>query len=523
MNEYDSSPLDHRVLVIAPTRRDGLTTEALLNKAGVFVRVCATFDEAIEELGRGAAVLMLTEEVCTPVRVSELAELLRQQPPWSDLPILILTRTGANSWTVRDAARSLGNVVLLERPIRVDAVLSAVLTAGRARERQYQIRGHLLERARAEASLRLADRRKDEFLATLAHELRNPLAPLKSGAQLLRLECASDSQTSRIVGIIERQVAHLTRLVDDLLEVSRITRGLVEVRREPLDLLAVLRAAVETSRPSIDAGKHELSLNLPSGPVAVKGDAVRLTQVFSNLLVNAAKYTNAGGHVSLSMERRADSVRVIVKDSGIGIAPSDLSSIFDMFTQLDTSDHRGQGGLGVGLTLVKSLVELHDGRVDAFSAGHGEGSEFVVTLPLLFDTPARAEECADLSEFPDRRILIVDDSQDAAETLGELLEALGATVSVALDGYAALDRIERFAPDTVVLDLGMPDMDGFEVARRIRQLPRHASTTLIALTGLSQQQDRNRSRAAGFDHHLVKPANVDALRDLLMNTVPKNA
>jgi CheY-like chemotaxis protein len=304
--------------------------------------------------------------------------------------------------------------------------------------------------------------------------------------------------------------------VDDLLEISRITRGVIELQRQPLDLASIVRSAVDTSRPAVDAARHELTVDVPSESIVVTGDAVRLTQVFANLLTNAAKYTNAGGHIWLAVRKEGERAIVSVRDDGIGIPPAQLASVFDMFTQVDRSNRRSQGGLGIGLTLVRSLVTLHGGRVEARSAGPGAGSEFIVDLPILIGRRIRTHAARSLGRIPPRRILLVDDNRDAGETLGALLSELGATVSFADSGPAALEILGTFQPDAVLLDIGMPEMDGYEVARRIRATPDRGRVLLIALTGWGQEDDLRRSRAAGFDHHLVKPPDVDTLRDLLM-------
>jgi signal transduction histidine kinase len=508
---------DARVLFLAPTRRDATTTARLLQEAGISLRPCTRFDALLADLREGAGAVILPEETMTAAHNARLAEVLQQQPPWSDLPILILAHAGATSFATREALRTLGNVTVLERPLRVPTLLSAVRTALRARERQYQIREHLAERARAEASLRLSDQRKDEFLATLGHELRNPLAPLLSGMHLVRLGGLEPARAARILDVMERQVTHMVRLVDDLLEVSRITRGLIEVHRHPLDLGTVVRAAVDACRPVIDAAGHELTLDLPASPIPVIGDQVRLTQVFSNLLTNAAKYTNGPGEIRVTAAQSARGAIVSVRDNGIGIPASHLASVFEMFTQVDRSSRRAQGGLGIGLTLVRTLVEMHGGHVEARSAGTNQGSEFLVELPVLRQSVSE-HESPPLRPFPHRRILVVDDNRDAAETLGALLEALGATVSVVNSGRVALETLDQFDPDAMLLDIGMPGMDGYEVAKEVRARPNRAKTLLIALTGWGQEQDHRHSRAVGFDHHMVKPPDLDTLRDLLTRT-----
>jgi two-component system, sensor histidine kinase len=511
---HHDAALDDRVLLLAPTRKDELVTTALLHEAAISVTALRTFEEVVEELGRGAALLVLPEERLTPTDRGRLLESLQHQPPWSDLPVLVLTRPGANSPVSTEATQTLGNVTLLERPLRRETFLSAVRAARRARQRQYEIRGYLAEHEESAEALRRADQRKDEFLATLGHELRNPLAPLLSGLQLMRLLSSPDGRVLRIMATMERQITHLVRLVDDLLEVSRITRGLVDVRHDPLDLVAVLREAVETSRPAVEAGTHELIVDLPS-TLPVVGDPVRLTQVFANLLTNAAKYTNAGGRIELRAHQEETRAVVSVHDNGIGIPASHLTSVFEMFMQVDRSNRRAQGGLGIGLTLVRSLVEMHGGRVHARSDGPGKGSEFIVELPLMGAVSLEAERRIATHAFPNRRILVVDDNRDAAETLGALLEALGATVTVTHSGRAALDVVGAFDPDAVLLDIGMPEMDGYEVARQLRSMPGRSHTLLIALTGWGQDQDVRQSHAAGFDHHLVKPPDIEKLRELL--------
>jgi PAS domain S-box-containing protein len=546
--------------------------------------------------------------------------------------VLVLTSQGADSVAASEALENLGNVTLLERPIRVAALSSSVRTALRARARQYQIRAHLAEqersqetrarlaaivefsdeailsltfdgsvtswnagaerlygftaaemvgqsidllvptdlraeehgirervragegvqghetvrraksgelvdvvmtvspirdhagrivgaskvardigaRKRAEAGLREADRRKDEFLATLAHELRNPLAPIRYALHMLRRD---DPTIEPVREIMERQVEHLVRLVDDLLEVSRITRGRVELRRERTELASVLRRATEISRPLLDASEQRLTLQLDGGALVLDADPVRLCQVFANLLNNASKYSERGGHVWLTGGREGSQAVISVRDAGLGIPADMLPSVFDLFVQ----GNRDQGGLGIGLTLVRSLVEMQGGTVTAHSAGTGQGSEFVVRLPLA---PVRAEpqplqDTRAPLELPRASVLIVDDNHDGADSLRLLLRSLGLEVRVAYGGAEALALLQSFVPELVLLDIGMPGMDGYEVARRIRADQRLREVVLVALTGWGQEQDRARARTAGFDHHLIKPADLETLQGLL--------
>jgi signal transduction histidine kinase/ActR/RegA family two-component response regulator len=499
--------LERRLLVLAPVGKDASLVEAMLRKHAVTCLACAGFESLSRELERGAAAILIAEEALP--RDGRLADLVQGQPPWSDLPLLVLTRPGADSAAAVRAMRTLGNVTLLERPVRVAALASAVHSAMRARERQYQTRAYLRERDEA-------DRRKDEFLATLAHELRNPLAPIRNALNLLQLSGAA--QPSRgIWEMMDRQVDHMVRLVDDLMEVSRITRGKIALRKDATDLGEVIAAAVETSRPQLEAARHELKLALPPEPLVVEGDAMRLAQVFSNLLNNAVKYTDAGGRIEVEARRDDGAATVSVRDSGIGIAAEALSNVFEMFVQLDARGNRAQKGLGIGLTLVRSLIELHGGSVTARSPGVGRGSEFVVRLPLAARGPARASaretSAVKIPGLP--RVMVVDDNVDAAESLAALLRLLGAEVRVIHDGAAALEVLDAFNPVAVFLDLGMPGMDGYETARRMRAQPGARSTVLIALTGWGQERDRSQTAAAGFHHHLVKPAELSALQAVL--------
>jgi signal transduction histidine kinase/ActR/RegA family two-component response regulator len=506
---------DRRVLILAPTKKDGIITQALLIPTGVQGKICDSLNGLIAELEGGAAAVLIAEELVASNGANPLAEVIAKQPPWSDLPVLVLTRPGADSGNVDAALRTLGNVTLLERPLRVATLMSAIRTALRARERQYQIRGHLEERVRSENALRVADQRKDEFLATLGHELRNPLAPMQAGLQLLKRGNLSDPRCVHSVEVMERLLQHLVRLVDDLLEVSRITRGLVEIRKDTVDLNAVLRTAIETSRPLIDANKQELTIDLPPEPLCVAGDQVRLEQVFANLLNNASKYTDAGGHLAVSASSVDGWAEVSVRDDGIGIPPSRLATVFDMFTQVDRSDRRAQGGLGIGLTLVRSLVTMHGGEVEARSDGPNTGSEFIVRLREVVVPIQPQPTDVNPDHFPPCRILIVDDNHDAAETLAMLLSELGANVEVAHNGPDALHALEAFEPDAMLLDIGMPGMDGYEVSRHVRSSSSHKNVLLIALTGWGQLDDRERSKRAGFDHHLVKPPDIDRLRSIV--------
>ena len=513
----DVSLLERRVLVLAPTGRDAVLTQSVLYRSGMSSRTCRDLADACQELDAGAAVLLLAEEAVFEEAEACLTRWLAGQEPWSDLPILILARPGADSSAVAQTMDLLGNVTVLERPIRVAALISAVRTALRARQRQYETRAHLLRIEQSEKALREADRRKDDFLAVLAHELRNPLAPLRNALQILRMT-APQENAARVGDMMERQVEHMVRLVDDLMEVSRITRGKIQLRKEPVDVAQLIGIAVETSRPLIQAAGHRLHVKLPEEPLTLDGDSVRLTQVVSNLLNNSAKYTDEGGQIWLTVTRDADVVSISVRDTGAGIPNDMLPQVFELFTQVDRHANRSQGGLGIGLTLVRSLVEMHGGSVQARSDGAGRGSEFVVRLPLAQQQAAEqtsAPRHSLGSMLAPQRVLVVDDNHDAADSLGALLRLLGADVQIAYNGTDALAALESYRPAVVLLDIGMPGMDGYDVVRRIRARPGSRDIAVIALTGWGQEADRKRTESAGFDYHLIKPADVNALESIL--------
>ena len=501
------SAAERRLLVLAPVGRDAALISSLLGKSGVQCAACRDLDHLLSELEAGAAALLIAEEALAQAD-DRLRQVVAAQPSWSDMPVLVLTLPGAESAVVAHAVETLGNVTLLERPVRTRALASAVATALRARDRPYQTRAHLIERE-------AADQRKDEFLATLAHELRNPLAPIRTSLDVMRLSSSSGAGNA-VAEIMERQVNQLVRLVDDLIDVSRITRGNVQLRKEPLDLATVIEAAIETSRPLIEAAEHVLDVRLPSAPLIVDADPMRLAQVFSNLLNNAARYTDPGGRIAVEARRESGSAVVVVRDSGIGISTEALARVFDLFSQADAGDSRSQRGLGIGLTVARSLVDMHGGSIGARSEGVGSGSEFTVRLPLSVALTAGSAPLPSTRVIvKPQRVLVVDDNRDAADTLAALLGILGTEVQVVYDGSSALRAIDAFQPAAVVLDLGMPGMDGYEVARCIRRRSDSSAMTLIALTGWGQDRDRELTHTAGFDHHLIKPVDLRALQSVL--------
>ena len=374
-------------------------------------------------------------------------------------------------------------------------------------------------RRRMESTLLDADRRKDEFLATLAHELRNPLAPLRFAADLLRRSGTDESAVSRVTGMIDRQVVHMVHLIDDLLDVNRIAQGKIELRQARVDLASVVAPVIEANRPLLESAGIGLTVTLPPTPVQVNADATRMAQVIGNLLNNAGKFTPRGGDVWLTVERADGQAVVRVRDNGLGIAPADFSRVFEMFVQLDRALDRTHGGLGLGLTLAKRLTELHGGTIDVHSPGAGQGTEFTVRLPIVIEPPlSRASSqpmAIGAAVTVRRRILVVDDNQDSAEMLTTLLTIQGHEVRMVHDGVAAVEMAATFRPEMIVLDIGLPKLNGYEAAQQIRKLPFGGQFRLVALTGWGQDLDRRRSAEAGFDVHLVKPVDPEVLCRLI--------
>jgi len=512
-----STPSEARgldILLLLPTQRDTQLAARVLRDEGMDALECADVDALRDALRVPVGAVILAEEWVALGAGEVLAGVLAQQPAWSDLPIVVVARSNSDSAQLARVLEHLGNASLLERPARVAALTSAARTALRARQRQYQIRAQLEDLEQAGAELDAAARRKDEFLAMLGHELRNPLAPIRNAIEVL-LPAAERKREREMLAMMRRQVDHMVRLVEDLVDVARLTRGTIELRLQPTSLPEVLQSAIELSRPLIESGGHVLDVDVPNEPLTAMADPTRLAQVFSNLLNNASKYSAKNGAIRLSLRREGEEAVVRVADRGIGIEPAMLTRIFDLFSRGRNHPLHAQGGLGIGLTLVRSLLRMHRGDIDVHSEGLGHGSEFVVRLPLLRNAAAlrKPGHVADLSVPPDMRVLVVDDNVDAAETMGMLLGALGLEYAVAFHGAGALQCVEESTFDAVLLDLGMPGMDGYEVARRVRA--RHPDIKLVALTGWSQAEDIRRTSAAGFSEHLSKPVDPVALTAVL--------
>ena len=496
-----------------------LTYESILGDLGENLLTASSATEALDTLLRTEIAVVLVD-VCMPdLDGYELASMIRQHPRFQKTSIIFVS---AVLMTDLDRLRGYecGAVDYVPVPV-VPEILRAKVSVfadlyrkTRALERlNAELERRVSERTAAleasTAALKEADRRKDEFLAMLAHELRNPLAPISTAVQLLRLKELSQTQRDRARDVLERQVQHLVFLVDDLLDVSRITRGMITLHRERVLVGAVIARAVETARPSIDERRHTLTLDLTEEVLAVEGDKARLVQVIGNILNNAVKFMEPGGQILLKVAREGTSVAMTVKDNGIGIPSEQVPKIFDLFTQVHSKSDNVQGGLGIGLALVRRIVEMHGGTVAAHSPGPGQGTEVVVRLPLFAMQGARADESLlDSTVVPTvgpSRILVVDDHPDAVEALSMQLQVAGHEVRTANDGIEAMKIGETFHPQVVLLDLGMPKMDGYETVRSMRRRPWGARALIVALTGWAQAYDRQRTAEAGFDAHLVKP------------------
>ncbi|MFO0847565.1 MAG: response regulator [Gemmataceae bacterium] len=520
-------------LLVDDLEENLIALDGLLRRDGLVLLKARSGPEALELLLTHEVALALIDVQMPDMNGFELAELMRGTERTRRVPIIFLT-AGDPDRTRRFRGYDAGAVDFLTKPIEPHVLRSKAdvffdLWRERhevARQRD-ELRAATAENARLLAetrrtadALKEADRRKDEFLATLAHELRNPLAPLANGLQLMRLSQAPEV-VARARGMMERQLGHLVRLVDDLLDISRVTSGKVRLRPEAIDLRAAVEAAVETSRPQVEAGRHALEVRLPDHPLPLHADPMRVSQVVANLLTNAAKYTPDGGRITVTADREGGRAVVRVADTGIGIPADMLPRVFDLFTQVGKHLDRAQGGLGIGLALVKRLVEMHGGEVTAESAGAGHGSTF--TVRLLLADPGQAEgggggqegSAAGAAPRPrGRRVLVVDDNTDAAESLAMLLGLSGHETAVAYDGPTAVAMARTYHPDVVFLDIGLPGMSGYEVARSLRADGCGPGTVLVALTGWGSDDDRRQSRAAGFDYHLTKPVDgtqLDAL------------
>lgn len=509
--------LDDRVLVLAPTGRDAGLASEVLARSGIACVVCASCADLLREMGRGVAAVLVAEEALGHGGRDALVAALRAQPTWSDLPVLLIAHAATperRSLGEPEELADLGNVTVLERPLRTVVLVSAVASAVRARRRQYEVRDLL-------STLERGVRDRDAFIATLSHELRNPLGAIRNALELIDRARPPAEARSPERDVLRRQTRHMTRLVDDLLDVSRVTTGKIALQKQRVDLAETVRRGLEAF--AIGDGRsarHRVSFRCEEGAVfLVDGDPVRLEQILSNLLTNALKYTPSGGRIDVSLVAAEGSAVLTLEDDGVGVALDVLPRIFDLFTQAERSLDRADGGLGIGLTLVRALVELHGGTVELLSEGVGRGTTVRVRLPLAALVTADGSRRSDrpaperASSVRAQRVLLVEDNDDVRETLSMLLEHLGYGVTVASDGPTAVAAAESARPDAAIVDIGLPGFDGYEVARRLR--PSLPSTMLVALTGYGQPDDRRRSAEAGFHAHLTKPVDIDELDALL--------
>lgn len=513
-----TSPTSDRILIVAPIGRDADLMCTYLEKSGLSCLTCKDVDEVCAEIEKGAGALVFTDEALMPEQMLKLAATLRKQEPWSELPIIILS--GLPSVEAKHRSFSeLGrrtNITLVDRPVRIPSLVSAAQSALRARQRQYEVRD-LMEK--------LEDRvhERDRFLAILGHELRNPLGAILLGSQMLEPDGKLDAEHARL---IERQARHLSGLVNDLLDLSRVVSGKIVLKKQAIDLRLIVEQCLETLRESDQAKHLTIELRNCDEPLMALADPVRAEQIVSNVLTNAVKYTPEKGHVVVTCSREGGCAVISVKDDGVGVAPDRINTIFELFAQAENAIGRSQGGMGIGLALVRNLVDLHGGEITAQSDGVGKGSEFVVRLPLasmavdVAQRPAR-ERTASMSPTGPRRIVIVEDNADVRELLGLKLRRLGHTVDAAADGPDGVKAIVANKPDMALIDIGLPGLDGYQVANQVRT-ELGDGVVLVAVSGFGQPEDKRRALEAGFDDHITKPADVHDIEDLLIRFPPRN-
>lgn len=509
------------VLIVAPIGRDAELICTQLRTAGLHCDVCKDVSDVCERIPAGIAAIVLTEEALPPDAVDKLIQVLSRQPPWSEIPLVILS--GAPSIDVKprsfDSLRRRTNVTLVDRPVRITSLISAVQSALRSRERQYEVRDLMLQ---------LEDRihERDRFLAVLGHELRNPLGAILLASQM-------KDEDGKLAGdhahLIERQSRHLTRLVNDLLDLSRVAAGKIVLKPQIVDLCDIAKQAIELMRSSAMKQKVELRCDYPDGSVMIDADPVRVDQILTNVLSNAVKYTPEGGHIVMKIAMEGDDAVIRVKDDGVGIAPNRIDQIFELFAQAENAIGRAQGGMGIGLALVRNLVQLHNGSIEAHSDGVGRGSEFVIRLPLAKRdqrteprTSAKTPKVARPLSGPPRRIVIVEDNHDVRDLLRLKLGRLGHSVRDAGDGVEGLRVLLDEKPDLALVDLGLPGLDGFAVAKGARE-KLGGDVILVAISGFGQPEDKRRALEAGFDDHITKPADVQDIENILQRFPPRNS
>jgi signal transduction histidine kinase/ActR/RegA family two-component response regulator len=502
--------MENRVLIYAPSGQDAVLASKMLTLAKVDNLVAGTAAELSEQLLLGVGAVLTVEEALSNGGLKAIGEFVQSQPAWADVPVVLLTNRGPDSLSVRQAIGVLGNVTLLERPVRTLTLITSLQSVLRARAKQYQVRE--------------TDRRKDEFLASLGHELRNPLAPIRTSMAVLTHLYPDQAPVGKVSEVVERQVTHLTRLVDDLLDVARINSGKIALQRARTTFAAVIGHVIELCSAAAAAKRITIGQQLPAGPVALFADYARVVQIVSNILSNAIKFTPVDGVITVHAHVAEGSLHIHVRDTGIGLERAALERIFSMFEQSRPPSGQIASGLGIGLSLSRQFAEMHGGSVYASSEGLGKGSEFVVSLPVVeSEEESAAIDDAGAMELVDLRpkVLVVDDNRDAADSLQALFEMDNCKVATAYDGHEAVLATEQAMPDMIVMDLGMPRMDGYEAARRIRRQPGSKEVLMIAVTGWGQSDARQRTMEAGFDHHLIKPVNFDELRQIATERLRK--
>ncbi|MDX1654847.1 MAG: ATP-binding protein [Candidatus Competibacteraceae bacterium] len=503
-------PNAERILIFTHGEGNAQWAQRMLGRMELTGEICPDMEALCQGIEQGAGAVLASAEALPPEVLAQLRTVLEGQPFWSLLPVVVLVGERDTPWSMDwtpELFQSLRGVIMLTRPVHLLILRNVLHNALESRRRQYQVRDLV-------ARLEVGVRQRDEFLAMLGHELRNPLAPIRNLVDVFRMSDDLPLHLEEGLELMDLQVGHLNRLVDDLLDVARVTQGRIALHKTRLDLGEVVRQAVGQVEWLIESRRHRLTVDLPSRPLLIEADATRLVQVVTNLLDNAAKYTDPGGRIRL-LARREDGQAVLrVQDTGAGIPVDLLPNIFDLFAQGARAPDRAPGGLGLGLSLVRRLVEMHGGQVQARSSGPGRGSELEVRLPILKTPPMAESSVPEEEPRPQRPILVVDDDPAVAKALSLLLRSLGHSVQTAFGGHEALELARRQTPQIVLLDLGMPEMDGFEVARRLRQAHGPA-LKLVALTGYGREQDQERVREAGFDHHLLKPARMEDIQALL--------
>jgi signal transduction histidine kinase len=558
-----SNVLPVNILIVDDEPKNLTVLESLLDDPRYRLFRAESADQALLALVTEEFALLILDIRMPGMTGLELAKIIKDRKKTSRIPIIFLTAYYNDDLHVLDGYGS-GAVDYLHKPVNSVILRSkvAVFAEMHLRTRESELANRALiaeiaERRRVEHELRElnntlelrvaertvalrkseevlkdADQRKDEFLATLAHELRNPLAPVRNSLELMKRANGNTALIDQVRSTMERQISHMVRLIDDLLDVSRITRNRLELKLEQVELANVLHDAVEACRPHCERAGHALTIVLPPEPIYLRADPTRLVQIFGNLLTNACKYTKPGGHIWLTAARQGNEVIVSVKDTGIGIPPVMLPKVFDLFTQIDNSLERSAGGLGIGLSLAKRLTEMHEGNVTAHSEGQDQGSEFIVRLPISSGvSSSEASSAVAMSAPPQpaadksrsagaRRILVVDDTRDSADSLAMLLKITGHETQTAHNGLEAIEKAESYRPNVILLDIGMPKMNGYDACRAIRGQPWGQDIKMIALTGWGQEEDRRKSKDAGFDGHLVKPVDISALLALLADAQP---